>query len=39
MGGAEGVGRAEQYNLVTGIAGGMMMHAVPRVATGHMQKG
>ncbi|EIE21561.1 cytochrome P450 [Coccomyxa subellipsoidea C-169] len=32
MGGAEGVRRAEQYTLVTGIAGGMYMHALPRLA-------
>ncbi|CAL8469474.1 g9015 [Coccomyxa elongata] len=32
MGGPEGVRRAEQYTLVTGIAGGMFMHAIPRRA-------
>ncbi|KAK9832543.1 hypothetical protein WJX81_007874 [Elliptochloris bilobata] len=31
MGGAEGVRARETYSLVTGIKGGMMMHAVPRV--------
>ena len=30
MGGAVGVAKREQYTLVTGIDGGMMMHAVPR---------
>ncbi len=32
MGGAEGVRAREQYTLVTGIRGGMFMHALPRVA-------
>lgn len=32
MGGPEGVRRAEQYTLVTCIAGGMFMHAIPRRA-------
>jgi len=30
MGGAVGVAKREQYTLVTGVDGGMMMHAVPR---------
>ncbi len=30
MGGAEGVRSREQYTLVTGIDGGMHMHAIPR---------
>lgn len=30
MGGAEGVRAREQYTLVTGIDGGMHMHAIPR---------
>ncbi|CAK0744791.1 hypothetical protein CVIRNUC_001574 [Coccomyxa viridis] len=32
MGGAEGVRRAERYALVNGIAGGLRMHAIPRLA-------
>lgn len=32
MGGPEGVRGAEQYTLVTGVAGGMFMHAIPRRA-------
>ena len=32
MGGPEGVAKREETNLVTGIAGGMYLHAVPRVA-------
>ncbi len=31
MGGPEGVRAREQYTLVTGIKGGMYMHAIPRV--------
>lgn len=30
MGGPEGVARTEQYTLITGMAKGMLMHAVPR---------
>lgn len=30
MGGPEGVFRTEQYTLITGMAKGMLMHAVPR---------
>lgn len=30
MGGPEGVLKAERYALVTGPAGGMAMHAIPR---------
>ena len=32
MGGAEGVRKAERYALVNGIAGGLRMHAIPRLA-------
>ena len=32
MGGAQGVRRAERYALVNGIAGGLRMHAIPRLA-------
>ena len=32
MGGPKGVRAREFYSLVVGIKGGMMMHAVPRVA-------
>jgi hypothetical protein len=35
MGGAEGVRKAEQYTLVTGLANGMLMHAVPRISAAH----
>jgi hypothetical protein len=31
MGGPEGVARTEQYTLITGMAKGMLMHAVPRL--------
>ena len=37
MGGDEGVRRAEQYMLVTGLANGMLMHAVPRTVLAHMR--
>jgi hypothetical protein len=30
MGGTEGVEKLEQYTLVTGVEGGLWMHAVPR---------
>ena len=30
MGGPEGVRRTEQYTLITGMAKGMLMNAVPR---------
>ena len=35
MGGPEGVRKAEQYTLVTGLANGMLMHAVPRINPAH----
>lgn len=37
MGGPEGVQKKEQYTLVTGIEGGLWMHAVPRyIPPGHI---